>query len=142
MLTGAGFPVLSSSFRLRKAPLTDRVAPALTYRASRPGALVRMGGGGSIVPFRSRGKGGLVAHAKTQEQFEATYNEPMPYKMNPGDPRSCSVCGTSYTATIANTVTCSPVCARKRKTVLQKGRRRTQRGDTFVTDTLVDDDLP
>jgi hypothetical protein len=34
--------------------------------------------------------------------FEARYDQPMPYQMNPGVIRACSECGATFTVVIAN----------------------------------------
>jgi hypothetical protein len=60
-----------------------------------------------------------TARSNFSHLFEARYNQPMPYKMNPGGPRSCSDCGAPFIALICNNLTCSPKCALHRKTDLQ-----------------------
>jgi hypothetical protein len=56
----------------------------------------------------------------------------MPYQMNPGETRTCSECGETFTAVIANSLTCSAACAAQRKLLLQRARRLARSADTFV----------
>jgi hypothetical protein len=92
----------------------------------------RMGVAGSKSGWHGSYPGGRSARSNFSHLFEARYNQPMPYQMNPGVRRTCSECGETFTAVIANNLTCSPACALFRKTALQRARRRSRRTDTFV----------
>jgi hypothetical protein len=60
----------------------------------------------------------------------------VPYKMNPGVPRECSICGVTFVAEIANALTCSAPCAAHRKLLLQRARRAARSADGFVHHSL------
>lgn len=50
----------------------------------------------------------------------------MSYQMSDPVIRKCSECGKTYETRTVNTETCSPSCARTRKTRLQKERREAE----------------
>src|ERR1700730_4331891 len=75
------------------------------------------------VPFVIDSSDRLPTLSNFTNLLEARYNQPMPYQMNPGVTRTCSECGATFAAVIANNLTCSAVCASRRKEARQRARR-------------------